>query len=1220
MNLWSRITHFFSNLFFRTGNAPNPGKIHPKPAQAWRSKLALRLEKRLMFDASGVLTALAALHHDPHGGDGGHDGGHDGDHASFPPPVPDAATPSPREMIFIDPTVENYQTLIKDIPQDAQVVILDPHKDGVEQISAALKGHSGVDAVHIVSHGSAGYLALGGSELDVVNLEDHTQALQDWGAALSEKADIMIYGCDIGAGLTGGAFVSRLAELTGADVAASNNLTGAADKGGDWILEVHHGAIDTNTFLSTTARLEYHDILPSADPIISNLHGDTVAYAEGNGSVVIDQGGNVVVTDGDSVNFDGGALTVAIGVNRDPTEDFLSIRNQGSGAGQIGIAGANVTYQGTVIGTFSGGSGTNDLVVSFNANADPTAVSALLKNITYTNSDTNNPTASTRSIAFSMTDGSGGTSSTSTASVVVTGVNDAPTIIAGSTLNYTENNPATVIDNTITIADVDDTNLEGATISISSNYQAGADILTFTNTASITGSWSAGTLTLTGTDSKANYQTALRSVKYQNTGDAPTTTARTISFQVNDGTTLSTAATATVNVTSVNDAPMLTGTEWYLPEVLPTDSANTGMVLSTLLSSGITDADASPLGGVAIIFKSNTGLGKWQYRIDGGAWANIPGGLNVNNAFLLKSSDEIRFQPDGTTGSGQPYLTFYAWDRTSANVAGDKVDASARGGVTEFSTASGTIKATINLAPILDNSGTVNMITITEDTISAGQTVSALVGPIITDTRYMNETLVDAIAIQSLTTDNGSWQFSINGGTSWTDVGVVSADQSLLLRQTDLIRFLPDGFNPPNDAAPGSVNFTFVAWDQTGQSATWAAGSKVSTVTRGNATPFSSNVETVSISITNVNDAPVLTVVNPVLPDIMHTDTANPGVLVSTLVGTSISDVDAVTTPLEGIAIYTVNSGTGGGFWEFSTDNGTTWTSTGTVSSLQALLLRPQDKIRFQPNVLNSSDSASFNFYAWDQTQNLGGQGTKTDVTTRGGTTAFSSTGDMATIRINVAPTLDATATPAFPTITEDNTANVGVTVSTLLGGNSDIDVGASKGIAVYGRVSGNGTWQYNTGSGWNAVGAVSGTSALLLRDTDQIRFVPNAIKATSGSISFYAWDQTSGTFGTKVNVSTRGGTTAFSSTGDSAGIIVTEINDAPTLSAGATTLTFVEGNAPTAVNNVLSLTDIDDVNLAGATVQITGNYLASEDILAFTNQSGITGSWNGISGTMTLS
>ncbi len=58
----------------------------------------------------------------------------------------------------------------------------------------------------------------------------------------------------------------------------------------------------------------------------------------------------------------------------------------------------------------------------------------------------------------------------------------------------------------------------------------------------------------------------------------------------------------------------------------------------------------------------------------------------------------------------------------------------------------------------------------------------------------------------------------------------------------------------------------------------------------------------------------------------------------------------------------------------------------------------------------------------------------------------------------------------------------------------TDVDAGAMEGIAVWGGLSsinGNGTWEYNVGSGWTSAGTVSLESTLLLRSTDSLRFVP---------------------------------------------------------------------------------------------------------------------------------
>jgi hypothetical protein len=85
-------------------------------------------------------------------------------------------------------------------------------------------------------------------------------------------------------------------------------------------------------------------------------------------------------------------------------EDRVSIEHQGSGAGQIGFIGTNVTYGGTTIGTASGGVGAN-FTVTLNAAANSAAVEALVEHLTYANvSDT--PTA-TRNLTLDIVDAGG---------------------------------------------------------------------------------------------------------------------------------------------------------------------------------------------------------------------------------------------------------------------------------------------------------------------------------------------------------------------------------------------------------------------------------------------------------------------------------------------------------------------------------------------------------------------------------------------------------------------------------------------------------------------------------------------------------------------------------------------------------------------------------------------------------------------------------------------
>ena len=213
-----------------------------------------------------------------------------------------------------------------------------------------------------------------------------------------------------------------------------------------------------------------------------------------------------------------------------------------------------------MIGSFTGGSSGSDLVVTFNANADSVAVTMVMQNITYENADTSAPTVGARTVDFQVTDGDGGTSLVHSTTVNVADNNDAPvhSAIEGTALAYTENDGAVAITSTVAITDADDSNIESAIIQITGNYANGEDVLAFTDQLGITGSWNAttGELTLNGSAALADYETAIRSITYENTSDVPSTATRTVSFTVNDGDVNSNTLTRDITVAAVNDAPV----------------------------------------------------------------------------------------------------------------------------------------------------------------------------------------------------------------------------------------------------------------------------------------------------------------------------------------------------------------------------------------------------------------------------------------------------------------------------------------------------------------------------------------------------------------------------------------------------------------------------------------------------------------------------------------
>ncbi|MCK5405735.1 MAG: hypothetical protein KAI75_10880, partial [Desulfobulbaceae bacterium] len=221
---------------------------------------------------------------------------------------------------------------------------------------------------------------------------------------------------------------------------------------------------------------------------------------------------------------------------------------------------------------------------------------------------------------FKVHDGTAYSAAASTMTVNITPVNDASVLTAGGTLNYIENDAPAVLDGAITLTDAENV-IQSATVTINANYAEGEDILSFADTGSITGSWDAATatLTLTGTDTAANYQTALRSVVYKNIQDNPSTLSRAVTFTVNDGVTDSNSATASVNITAVNDAPSLTATgsvsytegdaaKSLAPDIIVADADS-----SLLSSANIQIIDNYHEGEDVLLFADQNGIsGSWD--------------------------------------------------------------------------------------------------------------------------------------------------------------------------------------------------------------------------------------------------------------------------------------------------------------------------------------------------------------------------------------------------------------------------------------------------------------------------------------------------------------------------------------------------------------------------------------------------------------------------------
>ncbi|MEM1291304.1 MAG: choice-of-anchor D domain-containing protein [Cyanobacteria bacterium P01_H01_bin.162] len=152
-------------------------------------------------------------------------------------------------------------------------------------------------------------------------------------------------------------------------------------------------------------------------PTLTNLNGDSTTFTFGTGAASLDTGGDAVVTDGDSANFDGGTLTVTV-TNQVAAEDLLTLDTSGNVAIAGTTAGATVSIGGTVVGTLANAIAEgNDLVINLNDQATPTNLPTLLRALQYQNTETTTPTTTARTVQVTLADGDGGTSTASTVTV-----------------------------------------------------------------------------------------------------------------------------------------------------------------------------------------------------------------------------------------------------------------------------------------------------------------------------------------------------------------------------------------------------------------------------------------------------------------------------------------------------------------------------------------------------------------------------------------------------------------------------------------------------------------------------------------------------------------------------------------------------------------------------------------------------------------------------------
>lgn len=443
-------------------------------------------------------------------------------------------------------------------------------------------------------------------------------------------------------------------------------------------------------------------------------------------------------------------------------------------------------------------------------------------------------------------------SDTQTITITVTGTNDAPVIgIADLTGGVTEQDIATgpLTDcGTIAFSDVDlsDTHQIDPVITASSGTLG-------TLTAEVRTDSTGGT---TG-EIAWHYTVKSGAVEYLAANE---TKLETFTITLDDGHGGTVSQTIEVTITGTNDAPIVSS----IAGTHLTEPTNQSDFVSSPITVNFSDADLADTGHTATITDV--------------AISGHDTGLSLDHAALLKlvTIDTITKAAGSTAGEVGLHFSApsSAFDYLAANECITltytvSVDDGHSGG-TGTQTFTVTITGT-NDAPVLTASAP-QLTSITEDqTHNGGQTVASFLGNSISDADHNAQS---GIAITGAESAHGHWEYSIDGGTHWGDVGGSSSSSALLLSGSDLVRFVPDGQNG------GTDKFTYVAWDGT----TGTHGQHADASVGGGDTAFSTASDTATISVTPVNDAPAINIDNVQI-------TTEHGV--TKVSGLSVSDVDS---------------------------------------------------------------------------------------------------------------------------------------------------------------------------------------------------------------------------------------------------------------------------------------------------------------------------------------
>ena len=1022
-----------------------------------------------------------------------------------------------------------------------------------------------------------------------------------------------------------------------------------------------------------------------AQSTIANLGGDAVSFTEGGSAVLIDNGGDASVTDGDGTGYNGGNLTASV-LTAIADED-ISIREGAGVTLSAGMTnGSTVTIGAQVIGTISDtGQDGNNLIVTFNANASTVSIATLIHNITYENAS-DLPTTP-RIVRTILTDDGAAASADYDVTITITGVNDAPRLTStASNPTFTEGGSASTLYGSTSITTVEVGQLITELKFTVTNVNDGADeimsidgsdveltnansLTSSTNSMNVSVGLSGTTATVTISDgtgiSSDAMQTLVNGITYRNESDTPNTSNRVVtltSIKDDGGTANSGSDTNLINVVStvtvvgVNNAPTLTATG---EDPTFTENATAKILYSSITISTIESGQTI----TELIFTVT----------------------NVNDSadeiMSIDGSDVTLTNGNSITSATNNMTVLVGLSGTTATVTVSKIAGISTvlmqtlvAGITyrNENDTPNTSNRVVTLTSIKDSGGTDNSGSDTSvlNVVSTITVVAANDPPVLDATKNPaltgimeglgspsngttdNSTLVSALIDNGGALDNysdpesnlpgiaviavnanGSLWYSKDDGTNWTELtGVISSTSALVLLADAVTRVY---FEPDADVSGNlSDAITIKAWDRTSGDAN---GTTAVNTTTG--TSFSTATDDISVTITDINDPPVLTATanNPnfneggaavdlfsgvsftapevgqeflqlnILVHNVYDDTSETLSIDGSDIYLGIVD-DTITTATNSLNVWVTNQDTTGILKNI------TILDTSGASFSQAIAEALVENLSYEntSTALNDSNRKIVIYFAKD---NGGKANGGVDSTYNLDSTIVSIT------KFNDAPVLDNTKSPELNGVPVNisDPSNGSVLYSTLLSQiiSEKTGFGAEAlienysdgdndppGLAVI-AVSAQGSLWYtlNGGTSWNAAPAVSANSALVLSPDEDTRlyFKPN--NGVSGviadAITIKAWDGTTGDPSGTAGINTTIGT-SFSAATDDVSIDVADINYPPTLSATSLDPVFTEGDgAKDLFNTVDASTPEPGQSLIELRMEVSNVINGSDEVLS---------------------